>query len=224
EEGFKAVVAVKNESEEAPLFFLVRKAYYRVIHRLAEFDIIQNFTGFGLYDRQVLDYCRELRDPYPYFRGLISEIGLPIARIPFVQPRRKRGLTKNNFYTLYDMAMLGLTNHSKVPLRVAAMTGFAMSLLSFLSGFGYLIYKLLYWDRFTVGVAPIVIGLFLFSSVQLFFIGVIGEYIGSIHTQVLGRPLVVERERINFDTAEDSSGRREPKICTALESNQQPSD
>ncbi|MGZ5002274.1 MAG: glycosyltransferase family 2 protein [Chthoniobacterales bacterium] len=203
EEGFKAVVAVKNESRESSLFFLIRKAYYRLIHRLAEFDIIENFTGFGLYDRQIIEYCRKLRDPYPYFRGIIADIGLPTAKIPFVQPRRKRGLTKNNFYTLYDIAMLGITNHSKVPLRIAAMAGFAMSAFSLLIGLGYLLYKICYWDRFTVGVAPVVIGLFLFASIQLFFIGVVGEYIGSIHTQIMDRPLVVERERINFD-AEDS--------------------
>ncbi len=202
EEGFKAVVAVKAETHETPVFSAIRKTYYRVIHRLAEFDIIENFTGFGLYDRQVIDHCRELHDPYPYFRGIIADIGLPTARIPFVQPSRKRGLTKSNFYVLYDLAMLGLTNHSKVPLRIAAMAGFAMSLLSFLIGLGYLGYKLLFWDRFTVGVAPIVIGLFLFSSVQLFFIGIVGEYIGSIHTQVLRRPLVVERERINFEVTD----------------------
>ena len=200
EEGYKAVVAVKSQSEETPLFFFIRRLYYRLIHRLADFDIIQNFTGFGLYDRQVLDYCREIRDPYPYFRGIISDIGLPTAKIPFVQPARKRGLTKNNFYVLYDMAMLGITNHSKVPLRIAAMAGFAMSFISLLLGFAYLIYKLLFWNQFTVGVAPVIIGLFLFSSVQLFFIGILGEYIGAIHTQVLDRPLVVERERINFDT------------------------
>lgn len=198
EEGFKAVVGVKSESEETPLFFFIRRAYYRLIHRLADFDIIENFTGFGLYDRQIIDYCRHLRDPYPYFRGIIADIGLPTARVSFVQPRRKRGLTKSNFYILYDMAMLGITNHSKVPLRIAAMAGFAMSLLSLLLGFAYLIYKLLFWSRFTVGVAPVVIGLFLFSSVQLFFIGILGEYIGAIHTQILDRPLVVERERINF--------------------------
>lgn len=199
EEGFKAVVAVKSESEETPLFFFIRKAYYRIIHRLADFDIIENFTGFGLYDRQIIDYCRNLRDPYPYFRGIIADIGLPTARVPFVQPRRKRGLTKSNFYILYDMAMLGITNHSKVPLRIAAMSGFAMSLLSLLLGLAYFIYKILFWSRFTVGVAPVVIGLFLFSSVQLFFIGILGEYIGAIHTQILDRPLVVEKERINFD-------------------------
>jgi glycosyltransferase involved in cell wall biosynthesis len=201
EEGYKAVIGVKNESEEGGFFFMLRKAYYRLIHRLADYDVIEHFTGFGLYDQQILDYCRALNDPYPYFRGIISEIGLPTARIPFVQPRRKRGITKSNFYILYDMAMLGITNHSKVPLRVAAMAGFALSLLSLLTGLGYLFYKLLFWDRFSVGVAPIIIGLFLFSSVQLFFIGIVGEYIGSIHTQILRRPLVVEKERINFETS-----------------------
>jgi polyisoprenyl-phosphate glycosyltransferase len=198
EEGYKAVVGIKNQSEETPLFFVIRKAYYSLIHRLADFDIIAQFTGFGLYDRQILDYCRSLRDPYPYFRGIIADIGLPTAKVSFVQPRRKRGLTKSNFYILYDMAMLGITNHSKVPLRIAAMAGFAMSLLSLLLGLAYFVYKLLFWSQFTVGVAPVVIGLFLFASVQLFFIGILGEYIGAIHTQVLDRPLVVERERINF--------------------------
>jgi len=198
EEGFKAVVAVRAQSEEAAFFLFLRRTYYRMVHRLAEFDIIQNFTGFGLYDRAVIDYCRGLDDPYPYFRGLISEIGLPTAQIPFHQPNRKRGLTKNNFYSLYDMAMLGVTNHSKLPLRIATMMGFALSFLSLLLALAYLIYKLLFWDRFAIGLAPVVIGLFLFSSVQLFFIGILGEYIGAIHTQVLQRPLVVERERINF--------------------------
>lgn len=198
EEGFKAVVAVKEKSEESALFFLVRKTYYRLIRRLAEFDIIQNFTGFGLYDRAIIQYLRGLEDPYPYLRGLISEIGLPTAQIPFHQPSRKRGLTKSNFYILYDMAMLGITNHSKLPLRLATMMGFALSFLSLLIGLAYLIYKLLFWERFVVGVAPVILGLFFFSSVQLFFIGILGEYIGAIHTQTLKRPLVVERERINF--------------------------
>jgi polyisoprenyl-phosphate glycosyltransferase len=198
EQGYKAVVAVKNQSEETAAFFFVRKLYYNLVGRLAEYEIIQNFTGFGLYDRVIIEYCRKLDDPYPYFRGLISEIGLPTATVSFTQPRRKRGITKNNFYTLYDMAMLGITNHSKVPLRLATMLGFAMSLISLLVAVGYLIYKLLFWYNFPLGLAPLVIGVFLFSSVQLFFIGILGEYIGTIHTQVLRRPRVVEKERINF--------------------------
>lgn len=199
ESGYKAVVAVKNQSEETPLFFLVRRCYYRLVNRLAEIDTIQNFTGFGLYDRQIIETCRSINDCYPYFRGLISEIGLPTATVPYVQPVRQRGLTKNNFYTLYDIAMLGITNHSKVPLRLATMLGFAASFVSFVVGLVYLVYKLLFWNEFSVGIAPLVIGISFFASVQLVFIGILGEYIGSIHTQILNRPLVVEKERINFD-------------------------
>ena len=198
EEGFKAVAGVKEQSEESPVFFLVRRCYYWLVRRLSNMELIDNFTGSGMYDRDVIDYCRKLDDPYPYFRGLISEIGFPVARVPFKQPVRTRGFTKNNLFTLYDLAMLGFTSHSKVPLRLATMTGFAMAVVSFLVALGYLVYKLLFWERFSIGIAPVVIGLFLFSSVQLFFIGILGEYIGAIHTQVLKRPLVVEKERINF--------------------------
>lgn len=198
EQGFKAVVGVKAQSEETPLFFFLRRCYYAVVYGLAETKVIQNFTGFGLYDKAILDYCRKVQDPYPYFRGFISEIGLPTTTIPYVQPLRKRGITKSNFYILYDLAMLGITSHSKVPLRLATMLGFAMSFMSLIVALIYLFYKLLFWANFTVGIAPLVIGLFLFSSVQLFFIGILGEYIGAIHTQVLHRPLVVEKERINF--------------------------
>ncbi|MFZ4681503.1 MAG: glycosyltransferase family 2 protein [Terrimicrobiaceae bacterium] len=196
--GAKAVVCVKESEESAPLFALIRRTYYRIVHTLADTEIIENFTGFGLYDRAVVDYCRNADDPYPYFRGMISEIGFPVEQIPYQKPGRKRGVTKNNFYTLYDLAMLGITNHSKVPLRLATMVGFAMSLLSLIVGLVYLLYKLLFWQSFPLGMAPVVIGLFLFCSVQLFFIGILGEYIGAIHTHVAKRPLVVEKERINF--------------------------
>lgn len=198
EEGYNIVVGVKTQSREPFLMFKIRRMYYKLIGRLSEIELIKDFTGFGLYDKRVIEILRQINDPYPYFRGLIADIGFEIAKIEYTQPSRKRGITKNNFYTLYDMAILGLTNHSKVPLRLATMIGFTMSLLSLLVAFVYFIYKLIYWESFTVGIAPIVIGLFLFSSVQLFFLGVVGEYIGSIHTQVLKRPLVVEKERINF--------------------------
>jgi len=199
EEGAQVVVGQKSKSEEAPLFFLLRRIYYRLVDRLADVELLENVTGFGLYDRSALEEFRRLDDAYPYVRGLISELGFSVARITYTQPQRRRGLTKNNFYTLYDLAMLGLTSHSKVPLRLATMLGFGMSMLSFLFGAGYLLYKLLFWNQFSVGVAPLVIGLFFISSVQLMFLGLVGEYIGFIHTQIMNRPLVVERERINFD-------------------------
>jgi glycosyltransferase involved in cell wall biosynthesis len=198
EEGYNVVVGVKKESDESKLMFAIRSHYYDMISRLSEVDQIKNFTGFGLYDKKIIEILRKIDDPYPYFRGLISEIGYDIFRIEYVQPMRKRGLTKNNFYSLYDIAMLGITNHSKVPLRLAAMLGFCLSALSLFAAFCYFIYKIIFWQSFSVGIAPLVIGLFFFSSVQLFFIGIIGEYIGSIYTQVLKRPLVIEKERINF--------------------------
>ena len=198
ERGTKAVVGIKDSSSESPLFFAVRQFYYQLVDRLADTKTIQSFTGFGLYDRAIMDYCRSLNDPYPYFRGLIAEIGLPVKRISYHQPLRKRGITKNNFYTLYDIGMLGITNFSKIPLRLAAMLGFATALLSLLVAIGYLICKLVFWYSFPMGTAPMMIGLFFFASVQLLFIGIVGEYIGAIHTQVMRRPLVVERERINF--------------------------
>ncbi len=198
EEGFLVVIAVKANSEESPLFFAIRKLYYEIVSRLAEIDLTKNFTGFGLYDRRFIAILAEIDDPYPYFRGLVSEIGFPQAKIPYHQPVRKRGITSNNFYRLFDMAMLGITNHSKVPLRLATMIGFLVSFLSLGVAMGYLVMKLLYWNSFSLGLAPLEIGLFFFGSVQLFFIGILGEYIGSIYTQVQKRPHVVELERINF--------------------------
>ena len=200
EEGFKVTLGQKNESEESPLFFLIRRTYYALVSRLSEVDLTQNVTGFGLYDREVIEKLREIGDPYPYFRGLICDLGYTQALIPFLQPLRRRGISKNNFYTLWDMAMLGITNHSKIPLRLATFMGFGVGALSFLVALVYLVYKLMFWDSFQLGTAPIVFGIFFIGAVQLFFLGIVGEYIGSIHTQVLNRPLVIERERINFET------------------------
>ena len=198
EDGYKVVAAIKPVSQESKIMFQIRKSYYRFINRISEAKLIQNFTGFGLYDKKVIDTLKKLEDPYPYFRGLISELGFRVAEIPFNQPRRVRGITKNNFYTLYDIAMLGITSHSKVPLRLATIFGFGLSILSFALSIVFLILKLLFWKSFSMGVAPILIGVFFFASVKLFFIGILGEYIMAIHTQVLRRPLVVEEERINF--------------------------
>ena len=198
EDGFRIVIAVKADSEESPLFFAIRRVYYELVSRLAEIDLPKNFTGFGLYDQRFVEILREVDDPYPYFRGLVSEIGFPIVKIPYHQPVRKRGITSQNFYRLYDMAMLGITNHSKVPLRLATMLGFLVSFISLCIAFGYFVFKLLYWNSFQLGLAPLEIGIFFFGSVQLFFIVIVGEYIGAIHTQVQKRPHVVELERINF--------------------------
>lgn len=198
-DGFKVVLGVKPSNRGSFAMSLVRQLYYRTIGRISDVQLIPDFTGFGLYDREVINVIRDLEDPYPYFRGLISELGFEYAAIPFEQPKRFRGITKNNFYTLYDLAMLGVTSHSKVPLRIATMAGFVLSGVSLLIALGYLIAKLLFWNSFSLGSAPILIGVFFFASVQLFFIGILGEYIGAIHTQVLKRPLVIEKERVNFD-------------------------
>jgi glycosyltransferase involved in cell wall biosynthesis len=198
EEGAKAVVAVKESSEESRLVFIMRRLCYSVFDRLANVKTVQNFTGFGLYDRTLIDHCRNMKDSYPYFRGMISEIGLSLAEIPYRQPLRKKGVTKNNFYTLYDIAMLAMTNYTKIPLRLASFAGFFMALVSFFLACGYFVYKLLFWSKVPFGTAPLIIGLFFFASVQLFFIGILGEYVGAIYTQVLSRPLVVEKERVNF--------------------------
>lgn len=205
EEGFKIVIGVKKKSEENPIMFAIRKLYYNLINKYADTEQIKNFSGFGLYDREFIDILRKLNEPYPYFRGLITELGLKRTEIEFEQPKRKRGVSKNDFYTLYDIAMLGFVNHSKVPLRMATFIGFSISILSLLVAFVYFGYKLIFWERFQVGMAPMVIGLFFFASVQLFFIGIIGEYIGAIYTQVKNRPLVIEKERINFSSNDQSS-------------------
>lgn len=199
EAGYKVVVGVKEESLEKKSLFFVRGLFYKLIDRLSEVPLVRNFTGFGLYDRVVIDKLREIDDPYPYFRGLICDLGYARAEIPYAQPARKRGITKNNFYSLYDLAMLGITNHSKVPLRLAAMGGFALSIIALVVAAAYLVIKLTFWNTFSLGLAPLVIGVYFIGSVQLFFIGILGEYIGSIHTQVYHRPLVIEKERINFD-------------------------
>lgn len=200
EEGYKVVLGKKTQSRESALFFAVRKFYYWLLNLVNDSgaDLIQNCTGFGLFDKEVVDQMRKLDDPYPYLRGLVCELGYSKTFVEFVQPTRKRGLTKNNFYTLYDNAMIGFTNHSKVPLRIAAIGGFLLSALSFFLAFVYLVLKLLFWDKFPMGTAPILLAVLFFASVQLFFIGIIGEYLGAVLTQVLRRPLVIEKERINF--------------------------
>ncbi len=200
EQGYLVVLGQKQQTKESPLFFLVRKTYYWLLNLVNDSgaQLPANCTGFGLFDKQVITQLRQLQDPYPYLRGLVCELGYPQALVPFTQPTRKRGLTKNNFYTLYDNAMIGFTNHSKVPLRLAAIGGFLLGIVSLLLAFIYLALKLLFWNSFPMGTAPLLLAVLFFASVQLFFLGILGEYIGAILTQVLKRPLVIEKERINF--------------------------
>jgi glycosyltransferase involved in cell wall biosynthesis len=199
QQGNSMVLAVKRSSEEHSFIFWLRRQYYRLVNRVSAIETFENYNGFGLYDRRVVEIIKLLDDPYPYFRGMIADIGLPHKKIYYDQPVRRRGVSKNNLYTLYDMGVLGLINHSKVPLRIMVFAGFAGSLLAFLAGSVYLFYKFLFWKSFSLGVAPLVIGNFFIFSVQLLFLGVIGEYVGAIHTQVQKRPLVIERERVNFE-------------------------
>jgi len=199
EKGAYCVLGIKRTSEEHSLMFWLRRQYYRLVERLSSIETIQNFTGFGLYDRKVVELVRSFEDPYPYFRGMIAEIGLPIVKLLYDQPARRFGVTKNNWYTLYDIGMLGIISNSKVPLRLAALAGFIGASISFLIALAYLILKLLFWSTFSFGLAPILIGVFFISSLQLVFMGVMGEYVGSIYTHIQKRPYAVEIDRINFE-------------------------
>jgi glycosyltransferase involved in cell wall biosynthesis len=200
EEGFRIAIAVRRSSAERGLVVpLLRKAYYSLITRISEVDQVRNFTGFGLYDRCVMDILRSIRDPYPYFRGLICEIGYPRAEIPFDKPVRKRGLSKGNFFIYLDSALLGIVNHSKAPLRLATIIGICMSGMSFITGTYYLVRKLIYWNDFQVGIAPLATSLFFFLGILFLMIGLLGEYVGLLVTHTVKRPMVVEQERINFE-------------------------
>ncbi|MFZ2654180.1 MAG: glycosyltransferase family 2 protein [Victivallales bacterium] len=199
ESGFQVVVAVKPKSRENLPMSLVRKFYYLLLSYISDSNIIiRNFTGFGLYNRKFMDALKRYPDAYPYFRGLVGEIGFKRAEIEYIQDKRKHGISKINFLELYGVAMTGFVNHSKLPLRLATFSGFCLSVVSLMIALAYFIYKLLYWDTFTLGLAPLVIGLFFFSAMQLIFIGIIGEYVGAILTQVKNHPLAIEDEKLNF--------------------------
>ena len=200
EHGYKIVIGIKKTSEEKNKIILtLRNLYYSIIKKISDIEQIKNFTGFGLYDKEFINILKTIKDPYPYFRGLISDIGFERCEIDYRQPSRKKGKTKNSLYTLYDMAMLGFVNHSKYPLRLASFLGFGVAILSLIMSLVFFLYKIIYWERFDFGMAPLIISLFFFASVQLFFIGIVGEYVGAVYTQVRNRPLVIEKRRTNFD-------------------------
>jgi len=198
EKGYKIVIGIKNSSKESKLFYFLRSCYYKLIKKIASTEQIEHFTGFGLYDKEFIEVLRTLNDPMPYFRGIISEIGFERKEINYEQPKRLHGKSKNNFFSLYDIGMLGITSYSKVMIRLATLLGSMIAGLSLLIGLVYLVLKLLFWDNFPAGSAPIAIGVFFMGAVQLLFLGLIGEYILNINTRVMNRPLVVEERRINF--------------------------
>lgn len=199
ENGYKIVIGIKNKSKESKFMYLIRTMYYKMIDKMANIKHIEHFTGFGLYDKKFIEVLRKLDDPTPYLRGIVAELGFTRKEISYEQPQRKFGKTKNNFFSLYDVGMLGITSYTKIILRLATFIGFFVGVISLLLSIVYLVLKLIYWNSFPAGTAPILIGMFFLGSLQLFFIGILGEYIMNINTKVLKRPLVVEEERINFD-------------------------
>lgn len=198
ERGYKVVMATKPASEENKFLFKLRKYYYSVLNKISDSDIIQDATGFGLYDKEVIEKVRIVADPYPFLRGMIAEFGYDVLRVPFNQPKRLRGITKNNFFTLYDIGMLSVVSHSAIPMRVAAILGFTIGILSFAIAILFLVLKMFMWNSFPVGIAPIVIGLFFMFGIVLTFIGLLGEYVITIHRYIRNLPVVVEKERINY--------------------------
>ena len=201
EEGYKVVIGKKTKSKENPFVYWLRGRYYRMLKKMSSTEIIEQFTGFGLYDRSFIDVLRELDDPTPFMRGLVAELGPERKEIEYEQPRRRAGKTHNNFYTLYDAAMLSFTSYTKNGLRIATIAGFFISMISFLIGLVYLVMKLVFWYKFTAGYAPMMIGIFFMGGLILAFMGFLGEYVMAINARVMNRPLVVEEERINFENA-----------------------
>lgn len=199
ENGYKIVIGVKKKSQESKLVYFLRSLYYKLIKKFSEVEQIEHFTGFGLYDKDFIQVLRDLDDPEPYLRGIVAELGFERKEIPFVQPKRERGKSSNNWYRLYDGAMLGITSYTKIGLRMATIVGFIISFLSILVAFVYLILKLCMWNSFQAGMAPLLIGVFLLGGMQIFFIGFLGEYILKINQRVMHRPLVVVEERLNME-------------------------
>ena len=204
ENGYKIVCPIKTSSKENPIMRLLRTCYYKLIKKMSDVEQIEHFTGTGLYDKSFIDVLRDLDDPTPFLRGIVAELGFKRKDIPYEQQKRRAGKTSNNFYRLYDAAMLSFTSYTKVGMRICTIAGFFISMISFVIAFAYLIVKLLNWHSFAMGNAPILIGVFVLGGLQLFFIGLLGEYIMSINTRIMKRPLVIEEKRINFDTPSPS--------------------
>lgn len=203
EEGYKIVIGRKTRSRENPIMYFLRGCYYKIIKKMSSVEMIEQFTGFGLYDKSFIETLRDLGDPIPFIRGIVAELGPERKEIEYEQPRRRAGKTHNNFYTLYDAAMLSFTSYTKVGMRMATFMGFGIAFISVLVGLAFLIAKLVAWDRFTAGYAPTMIAIFFMGGVQLAFLGFLGEYVMTMNTRIMNRPLVIEEERINFGTFDE---------------------
>lgn len=203
EKGYKIVIGRKTKSRERPIMYFLRSCYYKLIKKMSSCEQIEQFTGFGLYDASFVQTMRKLKDPTPFIRGIVAELGPERKEIEYTQPQRRAGKTHNNWYTLFDAAMLSFTSYTKVGMRLATFSGFIIAFLSFLVGLGFLIAKLVSWDSFTAGYAPTVIAIFFMGGLQLAFLGFLGEYVMAMNTRIMNRPLVVEEERLNFETKED---------------------
>ncbi len=222
EKGYKIVIGIKKSSKENKIMYWLRSCYYKTIKKLSDVEQIEHFTGFGLYDQRFIKVLKELDDPTPFLRGIVAELGFRRKEIPYEQPKRRAGKTSNNFYRLYDAAMLSVTSYTKVGLRLATIFGSICSFASMMVALVYLVMKLVYWDRFPAGMAPLLIGMCFLGSVQIFFIGLVGEYVLSINARVMKRPLVIEEERINFTEKEENSPEDEILLMSAsLENGEQ---
>ncbi len=209
EEGYQIVCGIKTASQENKIMYWLRSLYYRTIKKFSSVDQIEHFTGFGLYDKSFLDVLRRLDDSTPFIRGIVAELGGKRKEVPYTQARRRAGKTHNNWYTLYDAAMLSFTSYTKIGMRIAVFAGIFFAIISFLIGLVYLVLKLLYWDTFQAGQAPTIIILSMMCSVLLAFMGFLGEYIAAINTRLMHRPLVVEQERLNFDCGQTNLQKNE---------------
>lgn len=198
EKGAAIVSCIKTASKENRFMRFLRTCYYKMIKKMSDVDQIEHFTGFGLYDKSFVEVMRNLKDPTPFLRGIVAELGFKRVSVEYTQAKRRAGKTHNNFFTLFDAAMLSFTSYTKVGLHLVTFAGMILSALSILAALVYLVLKLLYWDRFSAGFAPMIIGLFFLNAIELLFIGFVGEYVMSINTRVMNRPLVIEEERINF--------------------------
>lgn len=205
EKGYKIVIGIKTTSKENKIMYFLRSCYYKIIRKMSKVEQIEHFTGFGLYDKKFIDVLKDLKDPSPFLRGIVAELGYGRKEIPYEQQKRKAGKSSNNFYSLYDAAMLSFTSYTKIGMRCATFVGLALAGVGFVIALIYLLLKLIYWDRFVAGTAPILIGVFIFGSLQLMFIGILGEYILSINTRIMNRPLVIEEKRINFTEEKDDA-------------------